>query len=1237
MISSVRNVPVRIQQALRVRQIVPSIVGLALLLALAISPVIASDYAVKDTFNLDGPGTPLPDHRLETDTVGGGWVQGVGSDFRISLDSLSTHDVGLDVAPGIAVIDTKVSKYDLSVTVSREKHGGVTGLIFRYVDAENYFSAVHDGRRARLTKVVDGVETVLDQRSVGLDRDGTSVWSVQVRNDSIVVRVDGRSRLATRDATFAGATYTGLVHESVQTTSFRDFQVESDEGSPDPPPAPEPAPPIVSDSFTAPDGTPVPSHTGTEVTSGGLWSGMRGEWVISGGEARLQSPDSELFFADQIVVIPANGEVDQEISADITWFGGNAGVVWNATDTQNYSLAFWEGHYIVVGRIESGAFFEKGRRQALWSPGQTRNLKVRVNGEQASVSLDDGEPILLTFRIPEPTVLNAGVFVRLDVGNRFDNFLVRPSALLAMPTPVIPNDAPFPSIITEPPADSWLFDSFNSPNYILLRHHTPELDPSGSGWTDVAGFWQIWQAQASDQSAVFGPGGYDRFAVIDTGVDEYKLEASIKWDGGRVGVLFGGRATGPDDAGRNGFIFFRNGDRLEVGRLVGGAYFRIDRTDDFNWNPGARRVMKVEVREEEAELKLNGKTVFEFSDPALEFSTWAGLFQRGSNFERFNDFTVALPEGAEPPSDPAIGPIADVEMVVGQKVALTIPLTGLDGTGFELTASALKRPDGTVVVDTFTEVNGTGVQIADHLPEQSPAGAGWVKVRPGAEPVIGDGMLRIPVGGDGGDQRVVIDTGYQDVELSSQVEAIDGRFGLVARHDGSADDRNWIMGWVDAESGLAFLARNTNGEFRVLSHVPFAWTPGDTRIMSLRVIGSAVSLLVDGGVVMTAEAEDLPSGTHAGLFSRKIGEDGQFQDFTARGLGLPEFISLDGVGAGAPLLHIDPLPRDSGTYEVVIEARIGSGSLSTAFALTVAPLMGPTANAGGPYVTGEGLAVTLDSTGSTAGDGSIVSYEWDTDGDGLADLSGATVEFHPPGTGQYVVDLLVKDENGMASGATATVTVVSPHPAVDLSSLVTVDSAGIDGTKMALTADLLWQRGAAWSPEKVPVASGFAVDFTLGFEAGSTLVADGIAFVIQNSPDGTAAIGAAGDGLGYSFIENSLVIEFDTWVNTSFGESGPHIAVHGIDSVQNTSTDATRVAMVNVPGILSAPVIRARVEYIPGTLRVYLENFSLPIIEVAIDLAAQMDLPAGTAYIGFTASTGGASAMHSVSGFHFGN
>jgi PKD repeat protein len=88
----------------------------------------------------------------------------------------------------------------------------------------------------------------------------------------------------------------------------------------------------------------------------------------------------------------------------------------------------------------------------------------------------------------------------------------------------------------------------------------------------------------------------------------------------------------------------------------------------------------------------------------------------------------------------------------------------------------------------------------------------------------------------------------------------------------------------------------------------------------------------------------------------------------------------------------------------------------------VASNASPTADPGGPYSATEGIAVSLDGSGSSDPDGSVVSYAWRF-GDGSTG-SGVSPSVTYASAGSYTVSLTVTDDGGKASApATTTVTV----------------------------------------------------------------------------------------------------------------------------------------------------------------------------------------------------------------------
>jgi len=188
------------------------------------------------------------------------------------------------------------------------------------------------------------------------------------------------------------------------------------------------------------------------------------------------------------------------------------------------------------------------------------------------------------------------------------------------------------------------------------------------------------------------------------------------------------------------------------------------------------------------------------------------------------------------------------------------------------------------------------------------------------------------------------------------------------------------------------------------------------------------------------------------------------------------------------------------------------------------------------------------------------------------------------------------------------------------------NATGVSANIAQLTPNLGTQSGQYWSVGKIDFTKSFSFSFDafLGeFDAG----ADGIAIVFQNSPNGTAAVGATGGGMGALGIANGLVLELDTYDNTS--SVGDIAADHGqIWDSDNQGTGLTTAVdlgqlennayhAVTVTWNAATQTISYTVDGITaGTLTT--ANFAITYF--------------GTTKVrfGFTASTGGSTNVHRI-------
>ena len=93
-----------------------------------------------------------------------------------------------------------------------------------------------------------------------------------------------------------------------------------------------------------------------------------------------------------------------------------------------------------------------------------------------------------------------------------------------------------------------------------------------------------------------------------------------------------------------------------------------------------------------------------------------------------------------------------------------------------------------------------------------------------------------------------------------------------------------------------------------------------------------------------------------------------------------------------------------------------------------------------------GQVVTLSGVSSSDPDGSIISYLWDRDGDGLADASGQTVQATYSSSGAVPITLTVTDNDGLTSSATQAVVISSSSGPAGAPSMGTTAGVYVWGT-----------------------------------------------------------------------------------------------------------------------------------------------------------------------------------------------
>lgn len=205
-------------------------------------------------------------------------------------------------------------------------------------------------------------------------------------------------------------------------------------------------------------------------------------------------------------------------------------------------------------------------------------------------------------------------------------------------------------------------------------------------------------------------------------------------------------------------------------------------------------------------------------------------------------------------------------------------------------------------------------------------------------------------------------------------------------------------------------------------------------------------------------------------------------------------------------------------------------------------------------------------------------------------------------------------------------------------------SARFQGGLLRLTSSQPFERGAAWRVEKLSVGGGFETTFRFRItdRQGMGPGADGFAFVIQNN--GLDAIAGRGASGGFGFgdgkgdvsklaIANSLAVFFDTFRNQEdLSDNSVSICTNG--NRRQMRWPPPRLAMNNNPATYfkDGQIHEATIDFSPPVMTVSIDGEQ--VLRAAVDLGRMMGRD-GTAFVGFTASTGAGYENHDVLSWRF--
>ena len=136
-----------------------------------------------------------------------------------------------------------------------------------------------------------------------------------------------------------------------------------------------------------------------------------------------------------------------------------------------------------------------------------------------------------------------------------------------------------------------------------------------------------------------------------------------------------------------------------------------------------------------------------------------------------------------------------------------------------------------------------------------------------------------------------------------------------------------------------------------------------------------------------------------------------------------------------------------------------------------------------------------------------------------------------------------------------------------LNTTIVGDAVDQGGNCFLITNDLQSQQGGVWYDNPIDFSNDFTINYQNNFGDNDSNGADGMALVFKTTPN--AVYGGAGGGIGYFSIDDSLIVEFDTFQNPAYLDpTQDHLSImkNGNPSHNNTETNSSRSTVPRVQG-----------------------------------------------------------------------
>lgn len=533
----------------------------------------------------------------------------------------------------------------------------------------------------------------------------------------------------------------------------------------------------------------------------------------------------------------------------------------------------------------------------------------------------------------------------------------------------------------------------------------------------------------------------------------------------------------------------------------------------------------------------------------------------------------------------------------------------------------------------------------------------------GANSIILD--ISVVQAGDAGTYRLIATNTFGSATSSEVVLTIDPALGFS---DGSA----WTLnGGATLEGGVLTLTDGGAGQARsayfnspvpieafsasfIYQDVNGGGADGVAFILQnspagTAALGGAGGYLGYAGITPSAALLLNLYGT-AGISVKTGGEVGSYVGTSPVNIagGSPILVSVRYASGTMVVTLTDTLTQDSytNTFNINLEAAVGGKTALVGFSgadgsitsiqqvseFAFAPL-----GIGAPQILADvkpaavtqPVGLSLQLSAAVAGSAPL-SFQWKRNGQNLvndARITGANsnvlrvAHFDPADVGSY--QLFITNFFGWTNTSAAAVAATNDISIGDGTAWTLNGGALIDAGSVLTVTDGGGQARSAFLTSPIPI-DGFTAAFTYIDALGGG--ADGLAFVIHNSPDGPAAIGGGGGGLGYSGITPSAAVEFNIYANSTGGR-GFAFATNGF-TAQNGGAPYVSTAPID---LASGRPIDVVVRYVPGVLSLTFTDASESTsfsTNMAVDLAGL--LRSKTGWVGFTGGTGGSSAVQQI-------